>query len=49
MMRYGIPEYRLPYDVLDHEISVIESMGVEIRCNMRVGQEISLDQLEKGL
>jgi glutamate synthase (NADPH) small chain len=48
MMRYGIPEYRLPYDVLDHEISVIESMGVEIRCNMRVGREIGLDQLRKA-
>ncbi|SFJ05888.1 FAD-dependent oxidoreductase [Celeribacter neptunius] len=48
MMRYGIPEYRLPYDVLDHEISVIESMGVEIRCNMRVGHEISMQQLEKA-
>ncbi|PTQ69285.1 FAD-dependent oxidoreductase [Celeribacter persicus] len=46
MMRYGIPEYRLPYDVLDHEISVIEAMGVEIRCNMRVGKEISIDQLK---
>jgi glutamate synthase (NADPH/NADH) small chain len=48
MMRYGIPEYRLPYDVLDHEISVIESMGVEIRCNMRVGREIGIDQLRKA-
>ena len=48
MMRYGIPEYRLPYDVLDHEISVIESMGVEIRCNMRVGREIAIDQLRKA-
>ncbi len=48
MMRYGIPEYRLPYDVLDHEISVIESMGVEIRCNMRVGREISIDQLRQA-
>ncbi len=48
MMRYGIPEYRLPYDVLDHEISVIESMGVEIRCNMRVGREITIDQLRQA-
>ena len=45
MMRYGIPEYRLPYDVLDHEISVIESMGVEIRTGQRIGQEITLDRL----
>ncbi len=48
MMRYGIPEYRLPYDVLDHEISVIEAMGVEIRCNMRVGREITIDQLRQA-
>ena len=46
MMRYGIPEYRLPYEVLDHEISVIESMGVEIRCNQRIGTDITLDQLK---
>lgn len=31
MMRYGIPEYRLPRDVLDREIGEIEAMGVEIR------------------
>ena len=47
MMRYGIPEYRLPYDVLDHEISVIEKMGVEIRCNQRIGTNITLDTLKK--
>ncbi|MBU1173831.1 MAG: FAD-dependent oxidoreductase [Alphaproteobacteria bacterium] len=47
MMRYGIPEYRLPYDVLDHEISVIEKMGVDIRCNQRIGTDITLDQLKK--
>ncbi len=47
MMRYGIPEYRLPYDVIDHEVSVIEAMGVEIRCNSRVGTDITLDQLHK--
>jgi glutamate synthase (NADPH/NADH) small chain len=35
MMRYGIPEYRLPYDKLDDDIDVIQSMGVEIRCNVR--------------
>ncbi len=45
MMRYGIPEYRLPYDVLDHEIGVIEAMGVEIRCNTRVGRDVSMDAL----
>ncbi len=36
MMRYGIPFYRLPNDVLDKEIKVIESLGVEIRTNTPV-------------
>jgi glutamate synthase (NADPH/NADH) small chain len=45
MMRYGIPEYRLPYDKLDADIDVIRSMGVEIRCNTRIGDDIKLEQL----
>jgi NADPH-dependent glutamate synthase beta subunit-like oxidoreductase/ferredoxin len=46
MMRIGIPEYRVPRDVLEEEIRQIESMGVEIRTNSRVD---SLDSLfEKG-
>ena len=45
MMRYGIPEYRLPYDKLDQDIDVIRSMGVEIRCNTRIGQDITIEQL----
>lgn len=36
MMRYGIPFYRLPEDVLDKEIQVIEDRGVEIRTNTKV-------------
>ena len=36
MMRYGIPEYRLPKDVLDDEISYIEELGVEIKTNAPV-------------
>ena len=45
MMRYGIPEYRLPYDKLDQDIDVIRSMGVEIRCDTRIGQDIAIEQL----
>jgi glutamate synthase (NADPH/NADH) small chain len=48
MMRYGIPEYRLPYDKLDEDIDVIRSMGVEIRCGTRIGQDITIDQLRAG-
>ena len=46
MMRYGIPEYRLPEEALDRDIAVIAAMGVEIRTKTRVGVDISLDQLQ---
>lgn len=45
MMRYGIPEYRLPYDALDKDIDYIKSLGVEIRCNTTVGKDITLEEL----
>ena len=46
MMRVGVPEYRLPRDVLDKEIQKIESMGIDMRTNTRVD---SLDALfEEG-
>jgi glutamate synthase (NADPH/NADH) small chain len=45
MTRWGIPEYRLPYDRIDRDVDVIRSMGVDIRCNVRIGKDISLDQL----
>jgi glutamate synthase (NADPH/NADH) small chain len=45
MMRYGIPEYRLPYDKLDEDVDVIRSMGVEIRCDTRIGRDLTIDQL----
>lgn len=45
MMRYGIPEYRLPYDVLDKDIALIEGLGVEIETNTRVGTDVSLEDL----
>ncbi|HDQ13598.1 MAG TPA: hypothetical protein ENN41_02145, partial [Sediminispirochaeta sp.] len=45
MMRYGIPEYRLPYEVLDKDINFIKQLGVEIKTNTKVGEDISIDQL----
>ncbi len=47
MMRYGIPEYRLPYEAIDKDINYIKSLGVEIRCNTTVGKDISLEQLHE--
>jgi NADPH-dependent glutamate synthase beta subunit-like oxidoreductase len=46
-MRYGIPGYRTPRDVLDGEIKRIIDMGVEVKTNTRVGKDVSVEQLEK--
>ncbi|MCR4427080.1 MAG: NADH-quinone oxidoreductase subunit NuoF [Firmicutes bacterium] len=45
MLAVGIPEYRLPKDVLRREIETIRQAGVEIRLNVRVGRDISVDDL----
>ncbi len=45
MLRYGIPEYRLPKEVLDEEIDTIEQMGVEIICNTKVGVDIPFETI----
>jgi len=47
MIRWGIPEYRLPYDVIDREVGVIEAQGVKIEYNCRIGQDIPMSQLEE--
>lgn len=45
MLRYGIPEYRLPYDMLDKDIDFILSLGVKINYNTRIGKDISFDDI----
>lgn len=45
MLRYGIPEYRLPKAILDKEIKLIEQMGVKFQYNTRIGTDISLEHL----
>ena len=45
MLRYGIPSYKLEKDLLDAEIDVIKEMGVEIRCGIEVGKDISIKEL----
>jgi len=47
MMAFGIPEYRLPRDILAREISVIEEMGVTIKTNVAFGVDITLDSLKE--
>ena len=45
MLLWGIPRYRLPADVLAGEIQKIADLGVEIKCDTRVGKDVSLDEL----
>lgn len=46
MLRYGIPQYRLPKEVLDAEISVIEKTGVNLVNNVKFGRDITLEMLK---
>ncbi len=45
MLRYGIPAYRLPRDILASEIGIIEKMGVSIECGRRLGRDFTVDSL----
>ena len=45
VLRYGIPEFRLPKAILDWEIGLLKAMGVEIVCNVVIGKTLTLDQL----
>jgi glutamate synthase (NADPH/NADH) small chain len=45
VLRYGIPEFRLPRKVLDREVRRIEELGVELRTNVLIGRTITVDEL----
>jgi len=45
MLRYGVPDFRLPQDVLEAEIQKIEELGVELKLGVAVGKDISLKEL----
>lgn len=45
VLRYGIPEFRLPKAILDWEINMLKRLGVKIVCNVLVGKTITLDEL----
>ena len=47
MLYWGIPEFRMPRDVLKYEIDRIKGLGVEIKTNTTVGQDIPLDKLKE--
>lgn len=47
MLRVGIPEYRLPGEVVEKEIDFIKSLGVEIKTNVQLGKNLSLEDLDR--
>ncbi|THB80591.1 MAG: FAD-dependent oxidoreductase, partial [Desulfobacteraceae bacterium] len=47
ILRYGIPQYRLPKEILDAEIEDIKALGVSIQCNTLVGKDISWEDLDE--
>jgi formate dehydrogenase major subunit len=47
MLRYGIPEYRLPKDVLDLEINQILSLGVTLKTNAALGKDLTITALKE--
>ena len=46
MLRYGIPQYRLPKDVLDREIAIIEKTGVKLINNAKLGRDFTIESLK---
>lgn len=47
MLVYGIPSYKLEKEVVEAEVDVLRQMGVEIRCGVEVGRDVTLDDLRK--
>ncbi len=46
VLRYGIPDYRLPNDIVDDEVARLVDMGVEFRTGIALGTDVTLDDLE---
>lgn len=47
MLAVGVPAYRLPRELIQREVEVIKALGVELRCGVTVGKDISFEQLRK--
>jgi NADPH-dependent glutamate synthase beta subunit-like oxidoreductase len=47
MLALGVPSYRLPRAVIEHEVAVIRALGVEIRCGVTVGRDVSFASLRR--
>lgn len=47
MLRWAIPEFRLPTNVLEQEIDQLRKMGVDFQCNVRIGADKRMDDLKR--
>jgi glutamate synthase (NADPH/NADH) small chain len=45
VLSYGIPEFRLPNEIVEHEVRRLEALGVRIECNVVIGRTYTLDEL----
>ena len=48
LLTHGFPSYRLPREVVEKDLSVIEKMGIEVRLNAEVGKSLSFEELQKN-
>ena len=48
MLRWAIPEFRLPRDILESDLSVLDRMGIAILCGKAVGRDVPFDEVEKS-
>jgi len=47
VLSYGIPEFRLPNEVVEHEVHRLEALGVKVECNVVIGRTYTLDELRE--
>ena len=45
MLIYGIPEFRLPKDIVRHEVDVLRQMGIDFQTNVVIGKTVTIDEL----
>lgn len=48
VLSYGIPEFRLPNEIVEHEVNRLRDLGVHVECNVVIGRTYTLDELRKS-
>ena len=48
LLTHGFPSYRLPREVVEKDLAVIDKMGIEVKCNTRVGKDVSPESLRQS-